>query len=368
MKSRVFFIDLRTDTKENLTGKLNRLLDQVSISSIIKKKELIAVKLHFGEKGNTAFIRPIFIRDIVQKIRACEGNPFLTDTNTLYRGERGDAVSHLRLAIEHGFGYATIGAPIIIADGVRGNSYRRVKIDKKHFSEAYIGAEVVAADGIVSVAHFKCHELTGFGGTLKNLGMGCAARQGKLRQHSDVSPKVKRRACKACGRCIAWCPGEAIAVYQEKAKINLEKCLGCAECIMICPEGAIQINWKTTIEAFQEKMIEYASGVLKGKEGKSIFLNFITDVSPACDCYSHADRAIVPDIGILASCDPVAIDQAGADLVNAEQGIEGSALQTNQARGKDKFQDIYPNVDWNIQLDYACALGLGSREYELVKI
>jgi hypothetical protein len=368
MKSHVFFIDLRTDIKENLTGKLNRLLDQVSISSIIKKKELIAVKLHFGEKGNTAFIRPIFIRDIVQKIKDCGGNPFLTDANTLYRGERGDAVSHLRLAIEHGFGYAAIGAPVIIADGVRGNSCRRVQIDKKHFSEVYIGAEIVAADGIVSVAHFKCHELTGFGGTLKNLGMGCAARQGKLRQHSDLSPKVKRRACKACGQCIVWCPGEAIAFYQEKAKINLQKCIGCAECIMICPEGAIQINWKTTIEAFQEKMIEYAAGVLKGKEEKSLFLNFITDVSPACDCYSHADRAIVPDIGIIASRDPVAIDQAAADLVNAEQGIEGSALKTNHAKGKDKFRDIYPNVDWNTQLDYACSLGLGSREYELVKI
>ncbi len=368
MTSAVYFIDLRTDAKENLTAKLNRLLDAVSLAAVIRPQELIAVKLHFGERGNTAFIRPIFIRDIVQKIIACGGSPFLSDTNTLYRGERGNAVSHQRLAIEHGFSFAAIGAPIIIADGVRGNTFRRVPIAGQQFSEVYIGAEIVAADVLVSVAHFKCHELTGFGGTLKNLGMGCAARRGKLQQHSDVSPTVKRRTCKACGRCIAQCPVEAISFVQEKAKIVLERCIGCAECIMICPEGAIQIKWETTTEVFQKKMVEYVAGALKGKAGKSVFLNFITDVSPACDCYSHADRPIVSDIGILASRDPVAIDQAAADLVNDAQGLEPSALKRNHARGKDKFRDIYPNVDWTIQLDYAAHMGLGTRQYELVKI
>ncbi len=368
MESQVFFADLRSDVRENMTAKLSRLLEQVSISSIITDKELVAVKLHFGEKGNTAFIRPIFLRDIVQKVLACGGKPFLTDANTLYRGERGDAVSHLRLAIEHGFSFATVGAPIIIADGLRGNSCQRIKIAGKHFSEVFIGSEIVQADVIISAAHFKCHELTGFGGTLKNLGMGCASRQGKLSQHSNVAPKVKRRDCTSCGRCIAWCPVEAISFMKEKAKIDREKCIGCAECIMVCPQGAIQIKWNETIENFQEKMIEYALGALKGKEKKSIFLNFITDVSPACDCYGHTDRAIVPDIGIVASHDPVAIDQASADLVNAEQGIESTALKHNHARGADKFRDIYPQVDWEIQLNYAALLGLGKREYELITI
>ena len=368
MKSQVFFYDLRTDARESFTARLHRLLDKVSIASSIKEKEPVAVKLHFGEKGNTAFIRPIFLRDIVQKICACGGRPFLTDANTLYRGERSEAVSHLRLAIEHGFGFATIGAPLIIADGLRGNSCQGIQIAGKHFSEVYIGAEIVQADALVSVAHFKCHELTGFGGTLKNLGMGCAARQGKLSQHSNVSPKVKRKSCTACGRCITRCPVEAIALVNEKAKINLEKCIGCAECITICPEGAVQIKWNETIEIFQQKMVEYAWGVLKGKAHKSVFLNFITDVSPACDCYGHADRPIVPDIGIVASRDPVAIDQASADLVNAEQGLENTALKTSHAGGRDKFRDIYPQVDWEIQLNYASRLGLGKREYELVKI
>lgn len=368
MRSPVYFADLRTDVKENLNAKLYRLLDTVSMASRIQTNELVAVKLHFGEKGNTAFIRPIFLRDIVSKITACGGRPFLTDANTLYRGERGEAASHLKLAIEHGFGFATVGAPIIIADGLRGTSCQRIKITGKHFQDVYIAAEIAQADALVSVAHFKCHELTGFGGTLKNLGMGCASRQGKLKQHSNVSPKVKRKLCKSCGRCITWCPGEALSFVSEKAKINLEKCIGCAECIMICPEGAIQIKWNETIEKFQQKMIEYAWGVLKGKENKSVFLNFITSVSPACDCYGHSDRAIVPDIGIAASLDPVAIDQASADLVNAEQGIENSALKTSHARGADKFRDIYPNVDWEIQLDYASRLGIGQREYELITI
>ena len=368
MKSPVFFADLRTNVKENLTAKIQRLLDTVSIKSCIQENELVAVKLHFGEKGNTAFIRPIFLRTIVQKVSACGGRPFLTDANTLYRGERGEAVSHLRLAIEHGFSFATVGAPLIIADGLRGNSCQRVKIAGRHFQEVYIGAEVMQADALVSVAHFKCHELTGFGGTLKNLGMGCASRQGKLRQHSNVSPKVKRKNCTTCGRCIAWCPVEALSFVNEKAKINLEKCIGCAECIMICPEGAIQIKWNETVEIFQQKMVEYAWGALKGKEKKSVFLNFITSVSPACDCYGHADRAIVPDIGIAASRDPVALDRASADLVNAEQGIENSALKTSHARGADKFRDIYPQVDWEIQLAYAAKLGLGRREYELITI
>jgi uncharacterized protein len=368
MRSPVFFADLRIDFKENLNAKLQRLLDTVSMASRIQDSELVAVKLHFGEKGNTGFIRPIFLRAIVQKITACGGRPFLTDASTLYRGERGEAASHLKLAIEHGFGFETVGAPLIIADGLRGNSCQRVKITGKHFQEVYLGAEIVHADALVSVAHFKCHELTGFGGTLKNLGMGCASRQGKLMQHSNVSPKVKRKMCTACGRCISRCPGGALSFVDEKAKINREKCIGCAECIMICPGGAIQIKWNETIEIFQQKMVEYAWGVLRGKENKSVFVNFITSVSPACDCYGHSDRAIVPDIGIAASLDPVAIDQASADLVNAEQGIENSALKTSHARGADKFRDIYPEIDWELQLDYAGTLGLGQRGYDLITI
>ena len=224
------------------------------------------------------------------------------------------------------------------------------------------------ADAIVSAAHFKGHELSGFGGTIKNLGMGCASRKGKLAQHSTVCPKVKRKKCEGCGECVEYCAQKAISLKDEKARINSKKCVGCGECIIVCPNQAIQIQWNQEIPAFLESMVEYTAGVLKGKEGAASFLNFITQVSPACDCYPHNDVPIVADIGIVASNDPVAIDQASADLVNQAQGRKDSCLTKNFKPGQDKFRAVYPKVDWEIQLEYGEAMGLGSRDYELVKI
>ena len=292
----------------------------------------------------------------------------MTDANTLYVGSRSDSVAHLTTAIRNGFAYAVVDAPMIIADGLRGGNERAVTVNLKRFKRVYIGSEIVGADAIVSVAHFKGHELSGFGGTIKNLGMGCASRKGKLAQHSTVSPKVTRKKCEGCGECVSYCAQEAISLIDEKAKIDRKKCVGCGECIIVCPNQAIQIQWNQEIPAFLESMVEYAAGVLKGKEGAASFLNFITQVSPACDCYSHNDVPIVADIGIVASNDPVAIDQASADLVNQAQGRKDSCLTKNFKPGQDKFRAVYPKVDWEIQLEYAEAIGLGSRDYELVKI
>lgn len=368
MKSQVFFADLRTTISKNMTKKINRLMRRTEVGSIIGETDLVAIKLHFGEKGNTAFVRPIFIRDIVENIYSCGGKPFLTDSNTLYRGERGEAVSHLKIALTHGFNLTTVSAPVIVADGLRGNDAVKVKIDGKHLTEVSIGSAVIQADVLIGVAHFKGHELTGFGGALKNIGMGCASKEGKLKQHSNISPQVKAKQCSACGRCMEWCPADAIGMVNEKSRIDAEKCIGCAECITICPKGAIGINWNEGAEVFQEKMVEHVHGVIKNKKKKSLFINFLTDISPACDCYGHADRPIVPDIGILASLDPVATDQASVDLVNAEQGLTDSALKNNHGKGKDKFRGLYPEVDWEIQLDYGQKLGIGSRDYELIKV
>jgi len=368
MKSRVFFASLRATLQRNLFDKLDTLLDKTGLSQKMKAGNLVAIKLHFGEKGNSAFIRPIFIRRIVDRVKQCKAKPFLTDANTLYRGERTEAVSHLTVAIEHGFNYASVNAPLIIADGLRGNTYEKVKINQKLLKEVYIGAEIVHADSLISCAHFKGHELTGFGGALKNLGMGCASRQGKLSQHSSLSPKVNGKLCTACQECIKQCPVEAISLSNQKARIEQKKCIGCAECIMVCPQCAIQIQWNEPVDVFQKKMVEYAYGVLKGKERKTLFLNFLTQISPACDCYGMSDAPIVPDIGILSSTDPVAIDQASCDLVNMEKGLEGTALKASLQEGKDKFLDIYPKVDWTIQLDYAAEIGLGVREYELIEV
>lgn len=368
MKSKVYLIDLRANPKESFIAKLGRLAEVAGIGAIVKKRDLVAVKLHFGELGNTAYIRPVFLRQIVESIKAAGASPFLTDANTLYAGTRGDAASHLNTAIQNGFAYPVVAAPLIIADGLRGKSETAVSINRKRFKQVYIASEIVQADALVSVAHFKGHELSGFGGTLKNLGMGCASRKGKLAQHSTLSPKIVRKKCIGCGDCVVHCSQEALAVVEQKAKIDPKKCIGCGECILICASKAIQIRWNQSIPVFMENMVEYTQGVLQNKADKALFLNFITDVSPACDCMDHNDAPIVRNIGVVASKDPVAIDQASVDLVNQQPALAESCLKTNTAPGEDKFRGVYPEVDWSHQLDYAQKLGLGRRDYALVKL
>ncbi|MDM8515928.1 DUF362 domain-containing protein [Desulfobacterales bacterium HSG16] len=369
MKSAVYFMDLRTTIKENLLNKLGRLLETADFNDSYAPRDLVAVKLHFGELGNTAYIRPVFLSKIVEMIKTSGGNPFLTDANTLYSGTRSDSPTHLKTAVKNGFTYSVLDAPVIIADGLRGRSETAVRIDGNRFDEVFIGSEIIEADAMISVAHFKGHELSGFGGAIKNVGMGCASRRGKMAQHSDVSPKVKRKKCVGCEDCIGKCSQNAISMQDEKAVIDKEKCIGCGECILVCPNGAIQIMWRQSIPVFLEAMAEYTFGVLKDKMDKSFFINFITNISPACDCLPNNDAAIVRDIGILASKDPVAIDQASVDLVNKEPGLSGSCLdEKDLSPGSDKFRAVYPNVDWNIQLDFAQKMGLGSRDYEMIKI
>ena len=366
--SKVYFSDLRTSYKENLLSKLVRLMDSGGLEDIITPRSLVAIKLHFGEKGNTGFIRPLFFRRIVDRVRDFGASPFLTDSNTLYAGTRDNSVSHLNTAIENGFSYSVVNAPIIIADGVRGASCSKVKINMENIKTAYIGKEIVESDALISVAHFKGHELAGFGGTIKNLGMGCASRKGKLEQHSDLCPKVKTKKCVGCGDCVQHCAQNAISLNEDKAVIDPDKCVGCGECILICPNGAIDVQWNTDIPLFQKKMVEYTFAVLKGKQGKAFFVSFLTNISPACDCLPNSDAPIVPDIGILVSKDPVAIDQASADLVNRQVGTDNSCLTSSKRPGEDKFRAIYPKIDWSIQLEHAQKIGLGKREYELITI
>ncbi|SLM28855.1 Ferredoxin (Iron-sulfur cluster-binding protein) [Desulfamplus magnetovallimortis] len=368
-ESKVYFTDFKANSRENLPDKLQRMIETAGILDVLDKKDLTAIKLHFGEKGNVAFIRPPYIRRIIQTVRKAEALPFLTDANTLYAGTRSNTVSHIQTAVENGFSYSSMdGAPIIIADGLRGKSETDVEINQKHCRYVHIGSEIVSADALISVAHVKGHELSGFGGTLKNLGMGCASRKGKLEQHSNVSPTIKKKNCIGCGNCAEHCPGNAISLEDKKASINTEDCIGCGECILRCPTGSVNIRWNQTIPVFLEKMMEYSLGVLKNKEGKCFFINFVTDISPACDCMSYNDRPIVGDIGVLASNDPVAIDQAAVDLINAEAALPGTCLKKNIQPGEDKFKGLYPDVNWEIQLEYAEKIGLGNRQYTLEKV
>ena len=367
-KSEVYFMDIRASAKENLLGRVVRLADRLDLKQIVPARALVAIKLHFGEKGNTAYIRPTFVRQIVDRVKALGAFPFLTDANTLYAGTRGDSISHLHTAIENGFSFSVVNAPLIIADGLRGASYATVKIQQDLLKTAYIAKEIAEADSLISLAHFKGHELSGFGGTIKNLGMGCASRRGKMVEHADVSPKITRKKCIGCGACVEHCSQSAISLREEKAMLDANKCIGCGECILICPNKAIDVHWNADMALFQKKMAEYAFAVVKGKKGRAAFLNFLTQISPACDCYAHSDAPIVQDLGILASVDPVAIDQASMDMVNRQKALEGTALTANKEPGQDKFRGLYPKVDCTIQLEHAEKIGLGFRDYELVAI
>jgi hypothetical protein len=292
----------------------------------------------------------------------------LTDANTLYVGNRSHGPGHLSAAIGNGFAYAVVGAPLVIADGLRGRSETAERVAGKHFETVYIGSEIAAADALVSVAHVKGHELTGFGGALKNIGMGSASRRGKLAQHCMVAPKIKGKKCIGCGECIPHCTAGAILLVENRAVIDSEKCVGCGQCILVCPREAPAIQWDQSMAVFQEKMVEYTRGVLEKKRGKTLCVNFLMDISPACDCVPLSDAPIVKNIGVLASIDPVAIDQAAVDLVNAEPALAGTCLETNREAGADKFKGLYPDIDWAVQLDYAEALGLGTRAYRLEKL
>jgi uncharacterized Fe-S center protein len=292
------------------------------------------------------------VRKVVEEIAAAGGKPFLTDTNTLYLGGRSNAADHLRTAVGNGFAYSVTDAPIVVADGLRGESAVRIPVAGRIFRDVSIGAEIANADAMVVLTHFKGHELSGFGGAIKNLGMGCASRAGKLAQHSSVSPFVDPDGCSGCGTCVAHCPSGAVSVLSGKALIDPKECIGCADCIVVCPEGTVKIDWNEAGPTVQKKMVEHALGAIEGKRDSTLFLTFVTQVSPFCDCYGSSDRPIAPDVGILASADPVAIDQACADLVIG-------------AAGRDPFRETHPSIDWSVQLSYGEELGLGTRNYGL---
>ncbi|MEW5722007.1 MAG: DUF362 domain-containing protein [Thermodesulfobacteriota bacterium] len=369
MKSKVFGVSMRASFKENMLQKVDRILAALEISKGIAARDLVAIKLHFGEKGNTSFVRPLYVRRVVDAVAALGAQPFLTDANTLYVGSRTDAARHQRTAIENGFAFSVVGAPLVIADGLKGRDQVEVPLAGKHFQTAYIAAGLAEADALISVAHFKLHELSGFGGAMKNVGMGGASRRGKMAQHSDLCPKVSAKKCLGCGDCAAHCAQSAISLVEKdgrtRAVIDQVKCVGCAECIYVCPQKAMQIQFDQDVVKFQEKMVEYTLAALAGKEGKAYFVNFLTQITPVCDCAPFTDAAIVRDVGILASTDPVALDQASADLVNQQSGLDGSRLTTGFEPGQDKARAVYPNIDWSVQFAYAQELGLGVRDYEL---
>ncbi len=364
MSSKVYFTDMTTNSSRNLLDKTRQLAEKGDFYKLIEKNDLVAIKVHFGELGNIAYLPPPLVRVIVDMVKEKGGKPFLTDANTLYGGKRHNAVDHIETALKNGFSYETVGAPILIADGLKGADYVNVPVEGKHFQSVKISSDIHYADAIIAISHVKGHELFGFGGALKNIGMGCASPSGKQALHSDLIPKVNEDKCTACGTCIERCPENAISrVEKNKAYINEELCIGCGECVAFCPAHAIPINWKTDVNVIQEKTAEYAWGVLKQKKGKSGFINYIMNVTPDCDCATWNDVPIVSNLGILASLDPVAIDQASLDIVNSAPVITNSILGEDTGI-KDKFKAVHDKETTYI-LDHGQALNMGSRKYDL---
>lgn len=358
--SKVYFTDLVAEEKENnLLARIRTLFRKAGDGLEYDEDELVALKLHFGEKGIDTFLRPVRVSPIIEAVKEAGGKPFLSDSNTLYRGSRSNSVDHHRTAQENGWVRPVVDAPVIIADGLHGNEFYSVKIDGKHFDEVKIGAAFYQTDSILAISHFKGHGMSGFGGALKNLGMGCASRAGKLMQHYDVKPEVDVEECIACGECAVWCPEDAIAVEQY-AEINHDKCIGCGECRIVCPEGAIEVEDSSSNKELQEKMAEYAYGALKDKPDKAVHFNFLMDVTPECDCPPWRKEPMVPDIGVAASRDPVALEQASFDLVKDESGREVDG-------GEDKFMNAH-DVDGTHQIRHAENIGLGEADYDLIDI
>lgn len=366
MASTVFFAGMRSRSQENnKCAKVARLCDALGLKKILKRNDLAAIKLHFGEYGNDTHLNPMFARVAVDKVREAGAKPFLTDTTTLYSGTRHNAVDHLRTAYLHGFTPATVDAPVIIADGLYGEEDVLVRINCKHFRQVRVATAIRRAPAMLVLSHFKGHEMAGFGGAIKNLAMGGASVAGKRDQHG-THVQIDDTLCVGCGRCVKACPQKALSLVNGKSHVDVSRCIGCFECITVCPVRpvkAISIDWSTEMRPFVERMTEYAYGAVKGRQRRVAYINFVLNVTPDCDCVAWSDMPLVPDIGILASTDPVALDQACFDLVN-----QAPALDPRFASGTDKFSARWPHTLGEVQLSYGEAIGLGSRKYTLEKI
>jgi uncharacterized protein len=368
MASKVFFLDSRAKVHSSPVDRFKKLMENIGLG-VFKENASVALKLHFGEQGSTGFIHPSYVRCMVGMLKQRKCIPFLTDTNTLYKSPRSHGITHYELAVQNGFSYATVNAPIVIADGIKSSTVTELPAGPNHFDSVKIGAAILESDGLISLNHFKGHLLTGFGGAIKNLSMGCASRATKQRMHADMQPElVSEDKCVACGNCVDICPVNAISLKNEYANFDLTACTGCAECLGICPEFAIRIQWAGTSVSVQEKMAEVALAVVKYFKTKILHVNFLLNITPDCDCLKWTDNPIVQNIGILASKNPVALDQASFDLVMKAPGLPNSRMNDCDTSGVDKFSLLHGDVHPEAQLEYAEGIGLGCRLYELVRI
>ena len=372
-KSKVYFTSFKTSFTENIPAKLKRLILTAGIGDIDFTDKYAAVKIHFGELGNLAFLRPNYAKTVVSAIQELGGKVFLTDCNTLYVGSRKNALDHLDTAYENGFSPFSTGCHVIIGDGLKGTDEALVPVDGDYVKEAKIGHAIMDADVIISLTHFKGHEMTGFGGAIKNIGMGCGSRAGKKDQHHNGQPVIDPESCRGCKRCMRECANDGLVFDAERKVMTIdgEKCVGCGRCIGACNFDAIAFGQDAAVKELNCRMAEYTKAVVTGRD--CFHISLVCDISPVCDCHSGNDVPILPDIGMFASADPLALDQACADACLRQTPLPNSQL-TEQMAGSsfcdhhDHFENTTPNSEYKTCLAHAEKIGLGTKEYELITV
>lgn len=372
-KAKVYFSDFRTVAfGDGLPIKLKKLIRKAGINQIDMDNKFVAIKMHFGELGNISYLRPNYAKAVADVVKELGGKPFLTDCNTLYPGSRKNALEHLECAWENGFTPLTVGCPVIIGDGLKGTDDIMVPVvGGQYIKEAKIGHAIMDADVFISLTHFKGHELTGFGGTLKNIGMGCGSRAGKKDQHSNGKPHVDENKCRGCRRCQRECANNGLIFNDIKKKmaVNQENCVGCGRCIGSCNFDAISFDNSAANKELNCRMAEYAKAVVYGRP--NFHISLVVDVSPNCDCHCENDAPIIPNLGMFASFDPLALDQACVDACMMAKPLANSQLSDNMMKPgfvdhHDPFTNSTPESEWRSCLEHAEKIGLGTREYELI--
>lgn len=373
-KSKVYYTDFRAKLGEGLPSKLKRLIKAAGIGEIDMDNKFTAIKMHFGELGNISFLRPNYAKAVADVVKELGGKPFLTDCNTLYPGSRKNALEHLYCAWENGFTPMTVGCPILIGDGLKGTDDIEVPVEGgEYIKKALIGRAVMDADVFISLSHFKGHEMTGFGGAIKNIGMGCGSRAGKKEQHRNGKPSIDPELCRGCRLCVKQCANDGL-VFDEAAKkmsINMGNCVGCGRCIGACNFDAIDFVDNAATKVLNCRMAEYTKAVVDGRP--HFHISLIVDVSPNCDCHAENDAPILPNIGMFASFDPLALDQACVDACLKAEPLPNSQLTDNMKQADfcdhhDHFENTTVNSEYKTCLAHAEKIGLGSREYEIITI
>ena len=366
-KAKVYYTNMRTGFNNNLLDKLARLIKTAGIGNIDFDGKYTAIKIHFGEPGNLAYLRPNYAKVVADVVKELGGKPYLTDCNTLYVGGRKNALDHIDTAYTNGFSPFSTGCHVLIGDGLKGTDEVYVPVEGgEYIKEAKIGRAIMDADVFISLTHFKGHEATGFGGTLKNIGMGCGSRAGKMEMHSAGKPHIDRDLCIGCHRCEKICAHGAPFFTDKKANIDHDKCVGCGRCIGVCPKDAVLPASDESNDVLNCKIAEYSKAVIVGRP--NFHISLVIDVSPYCDCHAENDAAIVPDVGFFASFDPVALDVACADAVNAQPVIANTVLAESDHEGHDHFGAVSPDTNWHSCIEHAKKIGLGTDEYELIEV